>query len=139
MRYFDIQRHWRRVARHINDPDVQAVLVEHMNKFSFGQWLKPFKPGMLPEEFDCCDWRCHVRRQPAFWRYVCHGACHWMVSFNLKLAQGRIRIQRDAHFGENLCQPSKLERSAAVENGPGTFVLGESAVSGSDSVTLRNG
>lgn len=42
---------------------------------------------MVPFEFESCDWYCNRKgRRPAYWNYVKHGACHWLVNFNLKLA-----------------------------------------------------
>jgi hypothetical protein len=48
----------------------------------------------LPRDADGCDWRWydgegHSRRgrQPAFWDYVVHSGCHWVVNFNLRLAE----------------------------------------------------
>ena len=51
--------------------------------------------GAIPANYDRCDWRYLQEdengdmkrgRHPAFWKYVCHGACHWLVNFNLRLA-----------------------------------------------------
>jgi hypothetical protein len=47
-----------------------------------------FKRGQYPNEFESCDcWLGHKGRKPAFWRYVKHAACHWLVNFTLRLAQ----------------------------------------------------
>ena len=53
-----------------------------------------FRPGMKPAEVDSCDWRFldgegNLRRgrAPAFWDYAVHGGCHWVVNFNLRLAE----------------------------------------------------
>jgi hypothetical protein len=43
---------------------------------------------MLPSDFESCDWQFgHKGRRPAFWRYTKHAACHWLVNFNLRLAE----------------------------------------------------
>jgi hypothetical protein len=56
--------------------------------YTQGLWGKPFNPGQFPSEFESCDWRLDRRGpEPRFWRYVKHGACHWLVNFNLRLAQ----------------------------------------------------
>jgi hypothetical protein len=55
MRYYDLKRNWRKVKRHIEPHEVQALLVRDFNKFTWGQWRKPFKPGMLPTQFESCD------------------------------------------------------------------------------------
>jgi hypothetical protein len=53
-----------------------------------------FRPGMKPAEIDGCDWRFfdgegNLRRgrPPAFWDYAIHASCHWIVNFELRLAE----------------------------------------------------
>jgi hypothetical protein len=88
MHYFDIRRHWtRRIIPHLGDAEFNRVLVRDFNKVTFGRWREEFKPGMYPERFESCDWRLnHCGRQPRFWRYVKHAACHWLVNPALRLA-----------------------------------------------------
>jgi hypothetical protein len=53
------------------------------------RWHKPFTLGMYPADYESCDWRYSNPRRgrpPAFWRYVKHGACHWLVNAALRLA-----------------------------------------------------
>ena len=86
--YYDLKRNWRKVKRHINHPEVQALLVCDFNKFTYGRWGKKFKPGMVPHQFESCDWWCdHRGPLPAFWSYTKHSACHWLSNFTLRLAQ----------------------------------------------------
>src|SRR5262245_27989913 len=86
--YYNLQKNWRKVKRHINDPEVQRILVRDFNKFTYGTWRKKFEPGMAPHQFENCDWWLgHRGPMPALWNYVKHGACFWLVNFNLKLAQ----------------------------------------------------
>jgi hypothetical protein len=89
MRYYDLQRHWtRRIAPHLGDPKLNAILVRDFNKFTLGRWQKRFTQGQFPRDFESCDWsEDHRGREPRFWPYVKHGACHWLVNFNLRLAQ----------------------------------------------------
>lgn len=89
MRYYDLQRHWpRRIAPHLTDKRLNAVLVRDFNKFTTGNWNTPFTRGQFPRDFEICDWSWeHRGREPRYWRYVKHGACHWLVNFNLRLAQ----------------------------------------------------
>jgi hypothetical protein len=56
MQYYPLQRNWRKAKPHLNHPTVQATLVEDFNKFTFGRWNKPFVAGMVPHEFESCDW-----------------------------------------------------------------------------------
>ena len=91
MQYYDLKRNWRRVRPHLADPEVAGVLVRDFNKYTFGRWEKEFLPGMVPHEFESCDWWCNHRgRLPAYWQYVKHAACHWLVNFNLELAQASV-------------------------------------------------
>ena len=88
MQYYDLKRHWRKVKRHIAHPEVQQTLVRDFNKFTYGRWRQKFEPGMVPHQFESCDWWCeHRGRLPAFWSYTKHSACHWLVNFTLLLAQ----------------------------------------------------
>jgi hypothetical protein len=89
IRYYDAKRHWTaRIAPHLEDERLNAVLVRDFNLYTFGTWRKPFKRGMLPLEFESCDWHLEHRGPiPRFWRYVKHGACHALVNFNLRLAE----------------------------------------------------
>ena len=52
------------------------------------RWGERFRLGQYPADFESCDWSCGVRgRHPRYFQYVKHGACHWLVNFNLTLAQ----------------------------------------------------
>lgn len=89
MRYYDLKRHWtRRIEPHLADAKLNDVLVRDFNLFTYGRWRQPFAYGQFPREFESCDW-CwdHRGPEPRFWRYVKHPACHWLVNFNLRLAQ----------------------------------------------------
>jgi hypothetical protein len=88
MRYYDLKRYWRKVKPHLDNPLVQSTLVTDFNKFTFGRWEQRFLPGMLPCQFESCDWASsHRGRRPAYWSYTKHAACHWLVNFELELAQ----------------------------------------------------
>lgn len=85
--FFPVVEQWRRLKRHLNDSELNRILVSDFNKFTYGQWRKTFEPGMLPSEFENCDWRLGIRgRIPRYFDYVKHAACHWLVNFNLRLA-----------------------------------------------------
>jgi hypothetical protein len=63
-------------------------LKDDFNKYTTGRWGQRFRRGDYPEDFEGCDWRWSVRgRHPRYFQYVKHGACHWLVNFNLTLAQ----------------------------------------------------
>ncbi len=56
--------------------------------YTYGRWRKRIKPGLFPRDYESCDWsRDHRGIEPRFWRYVKPSACHWLVNFNLRLAQ----------------------------------------------------
>jgi hypothetical protein len=88
VRYYDLKRRWsRRIVPHLDDPELNHILVREFNKFTMGTWGRPFLPGMLPEDVESCDWRCdHRPPHPKYWAYVKHAACHWIVNFSLRLA-----------------------------------------------------
>ena len=87
MKYYDLKKDWHRVKPHLGDKQLNDILVRDFNKFTFGRWGKNFVHGDLPSDFKSCDWDCNHRgRRPAFWQYVKHAACHWLVNFTLRLA-----------------------------------------------------
>jgi hypothetical protein len=87
MKYYDLKRNWHRVKPHLGDKELNDILVRDFNKFTFGRWNRKFTYGDLPCEFESCDWDIdHRGRRPAFWSYVKHSACHWLVNFSLRLA-----------------------------------------------------
>jgi hypothetical protein len=87
MKYYDLKKNWRRVKPRLADKKLNDILVRDFNKFTFGRWGKKFVHGDLPSDFETCDWDWeHRGRRPAFWEYVKHSACHWLVNFNLRLA-----------------------------------------------------
>jgi hypothetical protein len=87
MKYYDLKKNWRRVKPHLADKKLNDILVRDFNKFTFVRWNQIFTYGDLPYEFESCDWDCdHRGRRPAFWQYVKHATCHWLVNFTLRLA-----------------------------------------------------
>jgi hypothetical protein len=88
MRYYDMKRHWtKKIVPHLGDKALNDILVRDFNKFTFGRWGDRFEPGQCPRDFESCDWGWdHRGPEPRFWRYVKHSACHWLVNFNLRLA-----------------------------------------------------
>ena len=85
--YFNPVKNWRKIKPHLENPELQELLVRDFNKFTMGRWGKPFKLGQYPTEFETCHWdEDHRGRRPAYWKYVKHAACHWLVNFNLALA-----------------------------------------------------
>lgn len=88
MKYYPFVKKWSKVKPHLVNKEFQDILVRDFNKFTYGRWGIEFKHGMIPFEHESCDWWCNRKgRQPEYWNYVKHAACHWLVNANLKLAQ----------------------------------------------------
>lgn len=88
MKYYDQKKNWGRVRPHLGDKALNDILVRDFNKFTFGRWRRKFTYGDLPRSFESCGWDIYHRgRHPGFWSYGKHGACHWLVNFNLCLAK----------------------------------------------------
>ena len=97
--YYDLIKNWRKVKRHLRDPELNDILVGDFNKFTEGCLGKKFTHGQLPRDFETIDWVYLFKmgvwvghgyrggHEPGFWRYVKYEACHWLVNFALRLAQ----------------------------------------------------
>lgn len=103
MEYYDIQKNWRKLKPHFQAEDLQVVWQEGLSRFeyirAYDNWKKGFrsdkpfemwKPSKfeLPTTTESCDWRAMYPErtgkrgpQPAYFDYVRHGACHYMVDF----------------------------------------------------------
>ncbi len=90
-KHYGFQRRWRRVRPHLYDAHAVRILERDLGRFvegKFGKYGHKFKPSDLPTKHDNCDWRCSRRGRPAkWWDWSCHGACHWLVNFNRRLAE----------------------------------------------------
>ena len=85
--FYPVVKNWDKIRPHLDNPDVQRVLVRDFNKFTAGCWGERFRLGQFPHDFEDCPWFLHVRgRHPEFFSYVKHRACHWLANFNLTLA-----------------------------------------------------
>jgi hypothetical protein len=87
--YYDLKKYWRKAKRHLGDKELNDILVRDFNKYTYGRWGKEFKHGQFPSDSESWEWRFEFRRPgryPAFWKYAKHGACHWLVNFNLRWA-----------------------------------------------------
>ena len=92
-RLYDLEANWPKVEPHVEHPDVQAVLARDLNVYlaSRHHSLRYNPDEMYPIDCDDTDWGYSWRfaddYAPDFWFYtVCH-ACHWLVNFNLLVAQ----------------------------------------------------
>jgi hypothetical protein len=87
-RYYDFRRHWtKRIAPHLGDKKLNAILVRDFNRYTYGRSQRTFRQGDLPYQFENCEWDWdHRGPRPRYWAYVKHAACHFLVNFNLRLA-----------------------------------------------------
>jgi hypothetical protein len=89
IRYYDLKKNWtKKIEPHLNDKELNDILVEDVNIYTTSSGGKPFGHGEYPGKRDF-NWRnFRVRRgpRPRYCQYVMYGACHWLVNFNLKLA-----------------------------------------------------
>ncbi|WP_354267447.1 hypothetical protein [Bradyrhizobium ottawaense] len=87
LQYFDLTKNWRKVKPHLADPKLNMIMRRDFGRFVRGRWRKEFLASQYPSDFDSCDWRLHKKgRRPVWWRYVAHGACHWLANTALTLA-----------------------------------------------------
>ena len=91
MHYYQVQLHWRKCKPILESPRARQIWTKSMIDFLRARGTRVTTIGSvaLPKDFDSADWRSHQGpgRKPAFWDYVCHGACHWLVNLNLYVAQ----------------------------------------------------
>lgn len=92
MQYYDIQKNWKKVKPVLTSEHARRIIQfcmfdfynQHPNR---GGPSQLFNHGYLPMDSDGCDWRLDVRgRPPEYFKYVCHGKCHWLVDVNLYCA-----------------------------------------------------
>jgi len=100
MKYYPIQKNWRKAkdiyssaeAKAIWCPDMILYMEMRAEDTGVKQWYPADSPELTPSDFDSCDWRYEGMGrgrkgpQPAFWKYVCHAACHYLVDLGLYAA-----------------------------------------------------
>ncbi len=88
MCYYPVVRNWRKIKPHLNNPDLQKILLHDFNLYTTGCWGLRFREGQFPRDFETYEWSCERRgRHPEYWKYVKRAACHWLVNFNRYLAE----------------------------------------------------
>jgi hypothetical protein len=89
MRYYDLSRNWtKKIMPHLGDKKLNDILVRDFNKFTSGRWQQRFGRGEFPRDYETCDWDIgYPGPRPRYWAYVKATACHWLVNFNLRLAE----------------------------------------------------
>jgi len=88
MKYYPIVKNWHKIRKHLNNKELNNILNKDFNKFTYRRRKQKFpsQRGRYPGDFESCDWDIG-RRLPEVAKYVKHSACHWLVNFNLKMAQ----------------------------------------------------
>jgi len=92
--YIDIQKDWKYLGPIFRSKTAYGIWKPHMMNYAnqraaaIGRKYHVGK-AQFPSDFDSCDWRWNRGRrgpQPAFWDYVCHGACHWLADLGWYVA-----------------------------------------------------
>jgi hypothetical protein len=93
-RYYDLKEKWSKVskffrseeARNIWHPCIEEFMERRAEESGFPHTPKP--DARFPTEYESCDWRSSATgRQPAFWDYARHSACHWVADLALFVAK----------------------------------------------------
>jgi len=94
--FFPIQKNWRKLKPIFESKEAHSVWWPNMLEYAEqranqnGYKLNGRHLSYeFPRDFDSCDWRYNrdrSGRQPAFWNYACHSACHWLVDLCLYVA-----------------------------------------------------
>lgn len=90
--YYPITKQWKKLKPIYETPfviyqswlDMEVFQHERANEFEFPFKSRDFTRKHRPSNYDGRDWRWgKVGRPPAWWDWVCAGACHWVVNTNL--------------------------------------------------------
>jgi hypothetical protein len=96
--YYPVQQRWRRLrpiyeswmARSIWLPEMFAYQATRMEDYGVSYAYPEVTPALRPADWESMDWRYGSGRrgpEPGYWQYVCAGACHWLCSVNLFVAE----------------------------------------------------
>ncbi len=94
-RYFPIQEKWRKLGPIFRSKEARSIWHPCMEEFMqqrAEQNKYPYRPqpdAQFPTDYESCDWRCETpySKQPKFWDYARHSACHWVVDLCLYAAK----------------------------------------------------
>ena len=91
MQYVDIKKHWNAIeALMVPGSPINQLMRDDFSKYVDGRWggNVSFDDYEFPNDLETADWQCgRVGRKPRYWRLVKHGACHWLVNYQLMLAR----------------------------------------------------
>ena len=93
--YYPIQKNWRKLKPLYEQPKNLCLSYWEMEAYMRGrrkdfglpaqEYFKEYSDDVRPCQYETTDWRCMTGRrgrQPAYWDWVCHMACHWVVNTN---------------------------------------------------------
>ncbi len=99
--YLDIQMYWRKLKPLFESERATDIWKRNMVDFYNIRKEECVESGITnrrsqwklrlesPSQMDSSDWRYEERRrgpQPAYWKYVCYRACHWVADLGLYVA-----------------------------------------------------
>lgn len=90
--YYPIQTHWRKIAPILRSKECESIWRPNMRDYleqraHDNNYEYKDRPFEFPSSCDSCDWRFERRtKHPAYWEFVCHSACHWLVDMCLYTA-----------------------------------------------------
>lgn len=90
--YLDLQAHWRKFKPILNSDAFITIMERDLAKHQRRMGCEAYVAGLLPYQVETTGqgWR-HCRfsrgRPPAYEKYCCYKACHWLVNFTLYLAR----------------------------------------------------
>lgn len=93
MQYYDVQKNWRKVKPILTSEHARRIIGHCISQFyednpRRGNGSIIFKKGYTPSMSESCDWRLSIKgRPPEYFKYVCHGLCHWLADLNLYCAK----------------------------------------------------
>ena len=89
LEYVDIESYWDLICYYLEEgSDIRKQLHEDFSRYVTQRWgdTVTFESHQLPRDLETCL-GLFTDDPPAFWDLVKHGACHWLVNYQLMLAQ----------------------------------------------------
>ena len=92
LEYVDLKKHWNKIERLLAPGTAINDRMRHdFGLYVEGRWGEhgiSFDDYDWPSELESFSWQDSVvGRPPRFWKLVKHGACHWLVNYQLMLAE----------------------------------------------------
>src|SRR3954465_1903387 len=90
--YYPIQKRWSKIGPIFHSKECEKVwrsnMVEYLEQRASENGYKYVARSFaFPSDCDSCDWRYNRKgKHPAYFNFVCHSACHWLVDMCLFVA-----------------------------------------------------